>query len=140
MKIRQIWHQEEFKIRKWLLAYDPAFAVHHQLKSYFLALTDKFGIMTAVDDNDKYLACALYSRDKEESYIHQYYGPIDYLNEISSEIGIPCVAFIRSEVTNVHWNKVMDITPGMMKPHKAFDTVFSRSVPRFKGAIYERVD
>lgn len=142
MEIVKLTVNDEKKLRRWLLSYDSELAMHHQLRSYFLADTDQFGALACIE-SDVIKSVALFSHYGDYNYVHQFLGDPENNNELVSHLGTPCWAFFREDQLNAPmtgWTCVLKITPGLMLDHPVFSTVFSRSVPRFAGCVYERLN
>lgn len=136
--IAQLTACDERELRRWLINDDPQFALHRQLKDYFLAPTTNFGTAAVRDDGVIRTVC-FFSKYNSKSYIHQFVGQITDLEAMREWLGNPCQAFLRHKHTPITtgWEKVLDVTPGYVVPHPAYDGVFSRVAPRFSGAVYE---
>lgn len=136
--IVQLTADNERELRRWLVKEDPQFALHRQLKDYFLAPTSNFGTAALRDSNGIRTLC-FFSRYNDKSYIHQFVGQASDLEAMREWLGYPCQAFLRPEHTPTApgWTKVLDVTPGFVVDHPAYDGVFSRVAPRFSGAVYE---
>lgn len=145
MMIRQLTINDERALRRWLLQQnDPEFAMHRQLKDYFLAPTAAFGTATIqVDESTSaWLASMFFSRYNGKAFIHQYIGDTQYVSEFLKWLALPTQAFFRTGFapdTSV-WDHVLSVTPGYVVDHPAYDGVFSRVAPRFHGAVYETKD
>jgi hypothetical protein len=137
--ITQLFADNERELRRWLISKDPDFALHRQLKDYFLAPTSNFGTAAVRNQNGSIRTLCFFSRYNGKSYIHQYVGEVADLELLREWLGFPCQAFLRPEHTPIApgWKKVLDVTPGFVVDHPAYDGVFSRVAPRFSGAVYE---
>jgi len=138
-EIRQCNASDERQLRRWLLVHDPVFAMHRQLKDYFLAPTESFGVLCTFVENEIKSAC-FFSTYSNKSFIHLYIGDVSDLEAFRQYMKFPCQAFLRPEHAPdaaSGWKNVLDVTPGFMVDHPAYNGVFSRVAPRFAGAVYE---
>lgn len=138
--ITQLTSEDERRIRRWLINVDPDLALHRQLKDYFLAPTASFGTLAVQDGESKIRSLCFFSKYNGTAFIHNLTGRAQDLEEIRVWLDSPCQAFLRDEhvpSTDSKWVRVLDVVPGLMVNHPAYDGVFSRTVPRFKGAVYE---
>lgn len=145
MLIRQLTSEDERMLRRWLLQQnDPEFAMHRQLKDYFLAPTATFGtaVMQWDERNPTWMAAIFFSRYNQKAFIHQYIGDTQYIGEFLKWLALPTQAFFRTpfEPPTDAWNRVLAVKPGYVVDHPAYDGVFSRVAPRFHGAVYETKD
>ena len=145
MLIRQLTTNDERMLRRWLLQQnDPEFAMHRQLKDYFLAPTAAFGtaVMQWDERNPTWLAGIFFSRYNGKAFIHQYIGDTQYVDDFLKWLALPTQAFFRSgfEPDAGVWKHVLSVKPGYVVDHPAYDGVFSRVAPRFHGAVYETKD
>lgn len=138
LEVRQCAVADERVLRRWLLKHDPVFAMHRQLKDYFLAPTNSFGVLCTFVDQDIRSAC-FFSTYSDKAFIHQYIGEPYDLEAFRQYMKFPCQAFLRPEhaAAAIGWEKVLDVTPGFVVDHPAYNGVFSRVAPRFAGAVYE---
>lgn len=135
--ITKIGPDDERQLRRWLMSHDPTFALHRQLKDYFLADTMSFGALCAWEGAAMHSVC-FFSKDTDKSFIHQYFGDLGDLNDFRLFLGVPCQAFFRAgSHPGGDWEKVLDVTPGFVVDHSAYSGVFSRVSPRFAGSVYE---
>jgi hypothetical protein len=141
--VRQIIGDEERRLRRWLILQgDPDFAMHRQLKDYFLAPTTTFGTAMVVDAEDRWLAGIFFSRYNGKAFIHQYLGDYECLPDALKWLALPTQAFFRAPFVPdpTVWDNVLNVTPGYVVDHPAYNGVFSRVAPRFNGAVYETKD
>jgi hypothetical protein len=140
--IRQLTAADEPMLRKWMLSKDPEFALHRQLKDYFLAPTEMFGT-SIVFEGEEVLALGFWSSYDNKSYIHRYVGDVAHLEKLRLWLNYPCQLYLESPqiaLANLDsWSKVLEVTPGYITDHPAYSGVFSRVAPRFAGAVYEHV-
>jgi hypothetical protein len=140
MTIRQLSVSDELMLRKWMLSRDTEFALHRQLKDYFLAPTKMFGT-SIVFDGDLVHALGFWSSYEGKSYIHRYVGDVAYLEELRAWLQYPCQLFLETpqleKAEMSAWAKVLSVTQGYVVDHPAYSGVFSRVAPRFSGAVYE---
>ncbi len=140
MTIRQLSVSDELMLRKWMLTRDTEFALHRQLKDYFLAPTKMFGT-SIVFDGEITHALGFWSSYEGKSYIHRYVGDVAHIEELRKWLGHPCQMFLETaqlEKADLgSWDKVLSVTPGYVVDHSAYSGVFSRVAPRFSGAVYE---
>jgi hypothetical protein len=125
-------------LKLWLLSFDPDLALYSNLRDYFLAATESFGVLGAFYD-DKLKAIALYSKLGGKSFVHQFYGPDSRLSELLQVLGKPCELFMRKDqvlIDQTGWKAELEVTPGYVIDHEAYDGVFSRVAPRFAGTVY----
>lgn len=140
MTVRQLDASDERALRRWLLQQEDAdFAMHRQLRDYFLAPTTGFG--TAVYETaGGWSAGIFFSRYNQKAYIHQYHGDHTLLPTFVEWLAQNSVqAFFRDgfEPQEEGWTLVLPVTPGYVVDHPAYNGVFSRVAPRFKGAVFE---
>ena len=137
--IRQVNAAEETKLRRWLMKHDYEFAAHGQLKHYFLTASSNFGTLASVNEAGEFQAVCFFSTYSGKSYIHQVYGAdAECLERFVKVLGRPCQAFIRKGCpVPADWRAELEVTPGFVVDHPAYDGVFSRVVPRHDGTVYE---
>lgn len=142
MELKQLGAEHERQLRRWLCANgDVDFGMHRQLRDYFLAPTAQFGTLVA-EAEGVWTACVMFSRFGQKAYIHQYKGDYQHLEVVREWLGHPVQAFFRTDfVPDADvWNNVLNVSPGFIVDHPAYNGVFSRTVPRFDGAVYETKD
>lgn len=139
MKIEQLTPEHERELRRWLMNRDTSFAMHRGLRDYFLAPTPNFGTLAVRDDRGALRSLCFFSRYDGKSYVHHYIGDLADRDDLITYLGFPCQAFFKEgqEPTDPAWVKVLDVTPGYIVDHEAYNGVFSRVAPRFNGAVYE---
>lgn len=138
--IKQLTIADELKLRRFLLKIDPVYAQSAIIKDYFLAGSDGFGVMASIDDagNFQTIACFSVMVEKSKSFIHYWIGDVAMLNPIREKIGYPCQAFLQDGVVPPEgWREELKVTPGYVVDHPAYSGVFTRTAPRFAGAVYE---
>lgn len=141
MQVEQLTVAHERELRRWVATRDIDFAIHRQLKDYFLAPTDSFGAAAVRDTAGKIIAVGFFSRYGGKAFIHHFMGEFtaETVEKLRVWLGLPCQAFFKSgqEPTDARWQNVLTVTPGFVVDHPAYDGVFSRVAPRFHGAVYE---
>lgn len=137
MTVAQLKADDERVLRRWLMTHDPAFATHRQLKDYFLANTSSFGTLCTRKEDNAINAVCFFSVYGAKSFIHQLVGDASDLEQFREYMAVPCQAFLRTAPDSALWVNVLNVTPGFMVDHPAYDGVFSRVAPRFTGAVYE---
>jgi hypothetical protein len=140
--VAKLGAEHERELRRWLVGHDPEFALHRQLKDYFLAPTSAFGTMVVrVGEAQRIVTGVFYSTFNGTAFIHQYIGDMDNLPLIMERLGRPCQAFFREDQAQPNssegWRVELEVVPGYVVDHPAYDGVFSRIAPRFKGTVYE---
>lgn len=139
MIIRQAKPDEERRVRRFILLIDPEFALHKQIKDYFLAGTSSFGLMMVEGDAGeiKALACFTIMIEKHKSCIHNWMGDINYIDAVREKLGYPCQVFLGENVAPPPgWYEELRVTPGYVIDHPAYSLVFTRLAPRFAGVVY----
>lgn len=141
--IRKLLEADERTLRRWMLKRDPTFALHAQLRDYFLTRSTDFGA-TGNFDSDTLTAVTFWSKVAAKTYVHAAYGDKDGIRNMLAEFGPPCQIFLRAEQLTWGikpeawtWEKTLDVTPGYIVDHDAYSGVFARVVPRFAGAVFE---
>lgn len=139
MTVRIITPSEERRIRRFIFRYDPEFAMHPNVKTYFMTESKAFGIMVAEEAGEiKALAGYTIMVEKGKSFIHYWLGDIAHLEEIRTALELPCQAFFQDGVDpGPGWRAELKVTPGYVIDHPAYSGVFTRLVPRFSGTVYE---
>jgi hypothetical protein len=138
MKIEKLAASHERELRRWLMNHDTALAMHRGLRDYFLAPTPNFGTLAIRDDDSIIRTLCMFSKYDGKSYIHYFIGDLNDRDDLVNYIGFPCQAFFKTgQEPSDEWIKTLDVTPGYMVNHEAYNGVFSRVVPRFNGAVYE---
>lgn len=140
--LKQLGAQDERWLRRWMLPHDPVFAMHRQLKDYFLADTTLFGTVAVYEDDGAVpIAITFWSRNNGRSYIHHHMGPMSVIEDIRLWLGCPCQLFVQQtqmpDFDATGWTHELAVTPGFVVDHPAYDGVFSRVAPRFAGSVYE---
>ena len=136
---------EEALVRTALMKYDEEFALHSQIRNYFLSGSSTAGLAVAapVENPFKYLCLCPYSLYDATLFIHQWFGQTSYIDSLVDKVTefksiVKCSAFFTSDAeASARWVKMFDVTPGFVISHTAYDGVFSRTAPRFSGAVYE---
>jgi hypothetical protein len=136
--IRQLRAAEERTLRLRLLPLDADLALHRQLKDYFLADSDLFGVWSW----EEMRTLCFFSRFNGKTYIHYIVGDpagdLDLLNHVEG----PCEVFVtdgRPEPpVTAGWRHELSVTRGMMIDHRCYDGVFWRTAPRFAGKVFAR--
>lgn len=139
-QVTQLTVENERELRRWLVTRDPQFALHRQLKDYFLAPTTNFGTLCIRDNHKAITSLCFFSSYDGKAFVHQYIGQATDLEAYRKHMVFPCQAFLRPEHApdvSSAWVKVLDVTPGFVVDHPAYTGVFSRVAPRFSGAVYE---
>jgi hypothetical protein len=144
MTVERIRADKESELRRWLMDNgDPEFATHRQLRDYFLTESDDFGVLVLRALDGKIDACLFYSRYDGKSYAHLYMGAATGFQELMDHLGYPCQAFLTEDFLEEMdlpasgWLEVLKVRPGFVVDHPAYDGVFSRVAPRFKGSVME---
>lgn len=138
--VTQLTAENERELRRWLMRFDSQFAMHRQLKDYFLAPTPNFGTLCIRNGDNSIRSVCFFSSYDGKAFIHQYIGEVSDLEDFRQYMKFPCQAFLRPEHTpsaDTGWKNVLDVTPGFVVDHPAYNGVFSRVAPRFSGAVYE---
>ena len=132
----QVTSQEMIRLRRRLLATDPVFALHDQVRQFFLTPSPEFGILASDPEWD---ALAFFSTKPGAAFIHYYDGNLGRLGEFREFFGTPCQLFLRHPLKpeDQRWTPVLEVTPGMIVDHPAYSGVFSRVAPRFYGTVFE---
>lgn len=136
--IRRITATEERALRLRLLPLDHELALHRQLKDYFLAGSEMFGVLGWEDMR----TLCFFSAFEGRTYVHSIVGDpagdphlLDYMTR-------PCEVFVadgRPEPTAADgWRLELTVTPGMMLDHPCYDGVFWRTAPRWPGKVFIR--
>ena len=137
---------------RWLMVHgDPGLASHPQLRNYFLADSDLFGvsgIYTEGSLSSLPVALVFWSVDKDKSFIHHiaYAAGVkiadgQVLDAAFHMLMRPrCQVFVRSfdEVNPQYWDQDLMVRAGDVVEHSAYEGVFSRTAPRFDGFVFER--
>lgn len=136
--IRRVRRDEEKDLRRRLFAVDPDLAFHRQVKDYFLADSDLFGILTWQDLR----TLCFFSSFSGKTYVHLLAGDVEGDAALLAHVGKPCEAFVsegRPEPpTHDGWRLDLQVTPGMVVDHPSYSGVFARVAPRFAGKVYSR--
>ena len=142
MAVRTLTRDDERNLKRWLIKHrDIEFAVHSQLRDYFLASTDAFGT-AVVEDGSEWTAGIFFSRYKGKGFIHHFLGDVAQIPALTAWLGLPVQAFFVDGVVPDPevWRTVIHVAPGYVIDHAAYDGVFSRTAPRFHGTVYETMD
>jgi hypothetical protein len=70
----QLTVENERELRRWLMTPDPQFAMHRQLKDYFLAPTTNFGTLCLRNEDGTIRTLCFFSSYDGKAFIHQYIG------------------------------------------------------------------
>jgi hypothetical protein len=135
---------DEIRLRRFFASKDEAeWAVHSQLKDYFMTSAVNFGACLVKDGSGKIASVAMYSIFRNVLYIHEYLGVIEHLELIRQHHGLPVQIILREGLTPMpteSWRAVLDVRPGMIVDHPAYSGVFWRTAPRYSGIVYESID
>lgn len=123
----------------WLAERDPAWAKSHLIPSYYLAGAERFGVMGWFEQ-DQLQSAAFFTR-LETTFMHHYMGKVQPSAELDQFLGPNAQIFLRPFhrfADMGSWERVVDVEPYMHLDHQAWVGVFERSVPKYKGAIWQR--
>jgi hypothetical protein len=139
--LRQLTLKDEAMLRRWIIPYDLELGVHRQLRDYFLQETPNFG-SCGWFENNLMVGVGLWSRAPDKSFIHRIFGDhIPLLEELRVWLDRPCQLYLTEDqeaaVTTPPWEVKLKVTAGMVNDHAAYQGVFARVAPRFKGTVYE---
>lgn len=142
---RTVSGAEEARVRLWLLEYDDEMGLHSQLKNYFLSGSPTAGIAVGIGIDGSYKCMCLYSCYENSLHVHTWLGEdVSHLDKLIQQVGafsgvVTVTAFLKlGVIPDSRWVKQFDVTPGFVIDHRAYSGVFSRSAPRFNGAVYEK--
>lgn len=139
ISIRKATLQNEISIKRFLIKHEPQFMNSWLIRDYYFSGSNETGIVMILE-NETIIGLAFFSimLEKNKSYIHMWFGPIEQLDNVKALIGYPCQVFLKSGITpSDKWSKQLEVFPGMTVDHPAYNGVFSRSIPKFDGAVYE---
>jgi hypothetical protein len=136
--------EDEIRVRRFFVSVgEPEWAVHSQLKDYFLTNADNFGAGLVQNSAGKIVAIAMYSLFSGTLYVHEYMGPIEHLELVRQTHGVPVQVVLRDGVLPLpteKWRAVLHVSPGLIVDHPAYSGVFWRTAPRYSGTVYESID